>query len=972
MERVLLQANIPLVAAVTEWLTTQMRMTSGGVSSLSHLMVIVPTRQAGRRLRLALAKRVKNGCVPPLIRLPLQAVAPAREPALPTATAAESLGVLCRILMTGDLVRYPHLFPEKGRPRNPSFAWALGVARQLHELWGLLAENALDMRDVAAKVGALLSGEDLDVEIDRWQDLARLEQLFFDALTQAGRTPAPTVSKQAVSEPGLPEGVEGIVLPALTDAMPALYTLLSKLCDRVTLTVLIHAEAGLAHRFDEWGRPEPALWLGPEAPVLPLHDEQITLAADSAEQARLAARIFAEVASDDALPALGMADETLFTELQPAFLNAGLTLHNPAHYPLASSSLGRLIQQLERLGRDPRWPVLAAFLREADVSRWLEQRLGTGPANHASLLGTLDELQNTHLPQTFEEARHFCDLELAQARAHAETNTPSPWEHLSRAFEAIGALLDPKGRPRITHLSTTLQTLFAGRVLHEQTPGDRELAAAATAALAVFEDMASPLLTDALDDDQRATLFDSLVSSTHYQLEPEDSDVLLTEGWLELPWSAARELVITGFNEGSVPDAVVGHAFLPDRLRAGLGLMNNERRTARDTYLLHALLTSRPPNAVHLLLERVSETNDARKPSRLLFLCDDVTLAGRSKKLFSPSQKTATAHHRTLPDAWRLRLPLPETPPPRVSVTGLSDYLKCPFTFYLKHVLRLEACDDRATELDPATFGDLCHTVLELFGKSEHRDSSAPQAILAFLDTELWTLVHSRYGRSPPAVIHMQAAAAAKRLAFFATRQAQIRSEGWQIAETEQILEMHERGMILRGRADRIDHHPATGAWRIIDYKTWDTFGKKDGASRFVSSTKSDIEAAASSGLQPFDFEGKPHVWTDLQLPLYLLMLQAKGRAPAGTAIACGYFTLGETEAETVCKTWDFSPYQDAAVACVRCVIERVKAGIFWPPSRKQAWAWDFASLFMDSPEASIDAAWICDQEARLAKGGQP
>ena len=348
MERVLLQPDVPLVAAVTDWLLTRMRVTPGGAHSLSHLMVIVPTRQSGRRLRLALAERVASGCLPPLLRLPLQALAPAREPALPVATAAESLGVLCRLLMTLDLARLPHLFPEKGRPPDKSFTWALGVARQLHDLWGLLEESALDMRDVAARAGALLSGEDLDVEIDRWQDLARLESLFFDALTRLGRTPAPSARKEAVAAPGLPDGVETVVLPALTDAMPALYAALANLGDRVELTVLLHAAPELERRFDAWGRPEPALWLGQEAPVLPLRDEQITLAADSAEQARLVAERFAGVAPGAALPALGLADDALFTELHAAFLSAGLALHNPARYPLASSSLGRLIRQLER------------------------------------------------------------------------------------------------------------------------------------------------------------------------------------------------------------------------------------------------------------------------------------------------------------------------------------------------------------------------------------------------------------------------------------------------------------------------------------------------------------------------------------------------------------------------------------------------------------------------------------------------
>jgi hypothetical protein len=71
MERVFLDAKKPLVFAVTEWLTAQMRVTPGGVKSLSHLLVIVPTRQAGRRLRLALAEQ-SGGCLPPLVGFPLK------------------------------------------------------------------------------------------------------------------------------------------------------------------------------------------------------------------------------------------------------------------------------------------------------------------------------------------------------------------------------------------------------------------------------------------------------------------------------------------------------------------------------------------------------------------------------------------------------------------------------------------------------------------------------------------------------------------------------------------------------------------------------------------------------------------------------------------------------------------------------------------------------------------------------------
>ena len=963
MERIFINPRTPLVLAVAEWLTAQTRLTPGGVKSLSHLLVVVPTRQAGRRLRLALAE-LTGGCLPPLVRLPAQVIAPAREPDAPVATPAETVGLLSRLLLDLDLKAFPNLFPEKGHPREKTFSWALGVARQLTDLWGILQENALSMADVAAQVESLLSGEDLDVEVARWQDLARLEAFFFDALQKSGRTPAPLARKQAVADPCLPEGIERIVLPALADAQPALYPVLEKLSTRAALSVLLHADPSQDARFDVWGRPEPAQWTGDQAPMLPLTDEQITLASNSADQARLVAESFAAIPHDEALPSLGMADDTLFSELQSAFLAQGLPLHNPAAYPLPASSLGRLIQQLEQLCRQPRFTLLAAFLREADVMHWLESRLPAEATSYASLLRSLDELQNAHLPQTLGAARQFCEQNRSDA---AQPDDALEWNRLLKALDEVGSLLDPQGRPHLDHLTRMLQTLFAVRSLQESTPGDRELAAAAEATLSVFETSSSDLLTAALDEAQRSQLFETLLASACYQLEPENADALLTEGWLELPWSPARELVIAGFNEGSVPDAVVGHAFLPDRLRQGLGLTSNERRAARDTYLLQALLASRPPLAVRIFLERVSSRNDVRKPSSLLFLCDEATLTARAKKLFSDAESAAASHHRTLPDAWRLTLPIPGTAPDHLSATAFKSYLECPFTFYLRHILKMEACDDRVAELDAMAFGSLCHDALEAFGNSDRKDETDAEAISACLQAEVWRIVHRQCGSTLPAILHLQASAACKRLDFFATRQARLRAEGWQIAEIERPLSMTEHGVTIRGRADRLDYHAASDTWRIIDYKTWDKLGKNDGLDRFLSSGKADLESAAQRGLTPFSFADKPRVWTDLQLPLYLLMAQAGAIVPSGAKIECGYFTLGKTDVETVCNTWDLAPLRDDAITAMRWVIDRVKAGVYWPPTPKDAWSRDYGSLFLESPEQSVSPGWISDQEARIS-----
>jgi len=958
MERIFLNEKKTLVCAVAAWLSAQIRTTPGGAPSLSHLLVVVPTRQAGRRLRQALAEQAGGCLLPPLVRLPAQLIVPAHEPALPVATPAETLGLLAGFAFGLDLSEWPDLFPEKGRPRQRTFAWALGVARQIGDLWTILQENALTMADVSNRIEDLLSGENLDVEIARWHDLARLEARFFDALRAAGRTPAPLARQAAAADPALPDGIEGIVLPALSDAQPALYPVLEKLAARTALSVLIHADASDDARFDVWGRPDPARWTGDQAPRLTLADDQIVLAANAAEQAKLVAGAFAAIPGDREPPALGLADEALFSELQSAFLSRGLRLHSPAAYPLAASSLGRLIGQLEALRSEPRFATLAAFLREADVLRWLESRCGAD----ASLLRALDDLQNKHLPQTLDDALRFCQPASDDSGARA----------LAQALDAVRGLLDPQGQPHLDHLTAMLRTLFASRTLSEQAAGDRELAAAAAATFDVIEALASDALTGALDDAQRSQLFETLLASATYPLEPEAPDALLTEGWLELPWNPSRELLIAGFNEGSVPDAVVGHAFLPDRLRQGLGLTSNEQRTARDTFLLCELLASRPPHAVRLFLERVSERNDVRKPSRLLFLCDEATLAARAKKLFGETETAAHSHPHALPAAWRLSLPIPDAPPAALSVTAFKSYLECPFTFFLRHRLGMEPCTDRAKELDAAAFGTLCHSALEAFGRSPLKDETDAETITAFLCENIDRTLRTQYGEPLPAILRLQAAAVRKRLSFFAAQQARLRAEGWRIADIERPLKMVEHGLTVSGRADRIDRNETSGAWRVIDYKTWDRLGTNGGLEHVFSSSKAVQAFARERGFEPFTFEKKTRVWADLQLPLYLLMARLDALIPADAPVTCGYFVLGETEAETVCQTWSFDNLRDEAAAAADRVIDGVRAGLFWPPSPQAVWARDYASLFLEGPENEVGTAWIADQQARRSKGGAP
>jgi len=970
MKRVYLKSDMPLVHAVTEWLGGEAQITPAGVPALDHLIVLVPTRQAGRRLREALAESFPSGCIPPRTMPASTLLQPQEGAGQPVITRAESVALLSRILTDLDLKEYPALFPAKGHPRNQNFTWGLGVATQLLQLWNTLEESALTMNDVAAQIGALLNGEDLDVEIDRWRDLAAVETIFFKDITNSGLTPQPIAIKNAVASPSLPEGCREIVLPALVDGVPALYQALENISGQTEITVLIQFDGDADQAFDKWGVPLHSFWSGVDSPLIALSDDQIFPAADSMEQADAVARYFADIPKDEALPALGMADANLFNELESAFLNRGIRIHNPASTSLAGSSLAQLILQIKNFSRKAPYPLLAAFMRQSDTARLL----GLDAGSYAQLLKTLDEIQNRHIPQSVEEVLQFCNQELNELNALAEPKSYQKeripgLQTLSNAISTLLGLVSPsEDKNPVDQLITALKEFFKGRILTDANNIDRELGAAAAKILDIRDDLKSPLMEKTVAGNELSLIFDEMLQNSSYQLEASQTTEILTEGWLELIWNPSAEIVVSGFNEGSIPVSTVGHAFLPDRLRKALNMICNDLRTARDTYLLYSLTASRQPGAVQIHLERVNADGDVRKPSRLLFNCDDSTLAARAKRLFAESETTPPERPRVLPDKWKLNLPVPDEKQNRqsFSVSEISGYMKCPFTFYLDCILGMGEQDDRAEEMDALVFGTLCHEAIERFGESPLASSTDAGKISEFLEAQVQELSRKHYGAPQPAVIQLQTQTAARRLAFFAEVQAERTAEGWRIAVGEERLQYTVDGISIRGRADRIDFHPERNIVQIIDFKTWNKTPADDGKANFATRSAAAAEFAINRGVHLYSIDGKEgYALTDMQLPLYMLMMPARYLRDQETKVECAYFVLGESRSQCKCFAWNLEEHRQTILSDLDTLIKSIKQGIYWPPSPLDQWKYSYEALFLNEPEGEIGDAWMKDQTRR-------
>ncbi|MBR2713473.1 MAG: PD-(D/E)XK nuclease family protein, partial [Kiritimatiellae bacterium] len=863
---------------VVDKLADEVRSDPSGAKSLAHLLVVVPTAQSGRRLRLKLAERL-GALIPPTVKLSQQ---------LLVDEDAEIAG------RTDELLAFQEALGEKG---------SLDIAAQFSDIRGILGGNALTFADVADRIGEILTDETADFEIERWKGFAELEESYFAALAKRGKTDRIVAMKKVIADPPRLEGIEKVIVAYVLDPIPAVKQVLANLQAKSKLEV----EELECSTFQTSQTPQT---------FQTFQTSQIFPCATAASEAEKVAEIFAAVKEDEMLPSLCVADAEEFPEIQGALQAKGLKVHDPSRTLLVTSSLGHLVEQVAALVWTRSYNVFSAFIRGGDVRRWLCAELKISSAEYVDALNKLDNAQAKLLPEKIDDIG------------------PKTSGKLRAIFEHIDVTIRKKG------IRAILQSVFAAHILDERDPDAREFAAAA--------ETVNGLIDECGDNRE---LFSFRLREATYSLEPDEGDAILTDGWLELPFLDADELIVTGFNEGRVPESVVGHAFLPDRLRRGLGLADNESRTNRDREILRLAVGCREEGAVRVFFRAVDAKGDVLKPSRLLFDCaDEADFIGRVKAFYGMRAGTEEMKAADLPDAWRLKLeiPSPRKPLEFTSPSSLDLYLRCPFTYCLKKTFG-EKEDDRAEELDPSEFGNLAHDALELWGAGALKDSEDADAIAAELAAHVDGILGKRFGTSIPAIVALQGESMKRRLAAFAKIQAVRHAEGWRTVAAERKLQVKYGHTTVKGRCDRIDFNGRTGEWCVVDYKTFDN------PDRAVWR------------------DGKTGEWKSLQLPLYCAMLDADPEFPDAKLekISSAYCVLGKTSDTTLFTGPMNGAFVAEAEAKVRALIDRIERGIFWPPSPKDAWRWDFADWIFNTPDASVDPAWLADQMKRMEDPGE-
>jgi RecB family exonuclease len=931
--RVFLDWSRPALAAAVDYLVQ--RFASAGQLDLKNVVLALPGGRAGRRLLeilVAQAQQRQLRLDPPRIVTAGQLPELLYEAKRPFAGSLVQQLAWIGALRAGD-PRHVRTIVPATPAQDDLLAW-LSLGDMLGRLHRELAAEVLDFPTVAQH-GLQIEGFQ---EAGRWQALAEIQKQYLGALDGLGLWDRQTARLVAIRN-GECRTEAQIVLVGAADLNRSQRMMLDQVADRVTALVI--APAKLADRFDQHGCVCPAAWLTQE---IPLAAEQIEVADDPAGQAEAVVRALAgfDGRYNTEQIAIGVPDERLVPYLAQRLRECELPARHGVGTGIARSAPYRLLAAVADYVETSAFSALAALVRHPWVNDWLAAKGIAG-----DWLSQMDRYHAEHMPHTTDgpwqgEGKHRKSLE----QAH-------------RAVEGLCRELRGKPRPLAEWAPPVLDLvieMFGRAPLNADVEPDRTVLASCGA------------IRDALEEYRQipAELMPSLESTDALRLvlrqvggetipPPPDHGAMEMLGWLELPLDDAPALVVTGFNEGSVPASLNSDLFLPNQLRRALGIEDNDRRYARDAYALSVLAASR--ETLRLVAGRRGADGDPLRPSRLLFACDDPTMAQRVLAFFSgerasPAGAVTPGKLRPGQSASRLEVPRPKrlaAPITSMRVTEFKDYLDCPYRYYLRHVLGLESLADSADELDGAAFGSLAHEVLSALGKDPEVAAGKAEVIGAFLDAQLAAAVAAHFGKRPMPSILVQVEQLRRRLAALARWQAAWAAEGWRIehvefspADGKAFLLVDGQPMSLRGRIDRIDVQESTGNRMIFDYKTSDRAKTPEQAHRKRKSQ-----------------------WIDLQLPLYRRLVAGLGiEGPVELA----YIVLPKdvSRVGSLPAGWTDDDLDEADRTAAN-VVRRVRAEEFWPPALPPpAFSEQFAAICQDDRFAAA----IAGEEAE--GGGSP
>ena len=866
----------------------------------SNYRIVVPTAEAGRLLREALAEYSMEGVIGLEILMPDMLTLSEAES---SATTAEILAAWSKTLEElPEQAAVPLLGPKFAEVRqDPEARIAAGVLLQ-----NCRKELAADGSGVLA-AARMFHNAGLPDQAERFELLEQLENSFLR------RCPKDPVLQQQKAQPD-PQDTRTIIVLHCPDLRGAAVRYLQ--AAQTHVEYWIHAPEELAESFDEWGRALPC-WNKREFKINP--EEQLRITVHAEDQIFVLNDIRRSM--DRQIRAVGVLDPALAEAWQDHLRrskNEESPVFFPAMRPLNTLPWTRLFCALLALRTDsPSRDAVTTILQHG----FLADR---------QVLASLDKLQQETIAQ---------DLATLSGKARSGKLQDSlkqllVWQkQLSRAGHTV-----------LSECWNILQTIG------EAPDAPRTNQRNSTAELVALESLITAAEhAGGNSADLVCALFHQLCNTSQLRPIPDGEESLDAVGFLELPWYGDDMVLLAGFSENALSGSCFSDPFLPEQARKMLNLQTAEQSSAADAFRLAAMQNTAN---LRFLVCRYGMQQDALKPPAILMRCPPQELPQRIQELFD------NKYVMTPPPPAAIQMPplVPRRINPekrRLSVTDFSRYMQCPFSFYMQKILRTETVSGKAIELDHAQSGTILHSVIAGCDVEIKRGANALEIFQAAENQ--WKMARHQFGEPPPGLLDLQFSVMRDNLLYFAEAQYAWHQEGWRLIRSENHPEettippcswadfYHKvfpeapredwrETIEFNGRFDRLDMRKTPEGLRelcVIDYKT--------GAAK----TPAEKHFCTAVGLTEDEkgyryLPGVDKYWADLQLPLYILMIRHLLPDEPADLIRAAYFNLPTAYAST--GVVEFTELDEviltSAMQCADRIARRIygPAPIFWPP----------------------------------------
>lgn len=895
MNRHFLGWERPLISSAADWLWERK-------DELHTFQVVVPTTESGRKVRQALAE--KGACMAPQ-------VCTAGKFGTFGYQGKENL-LLEQIVWEEALQGYDWGQAEGVIPKPKGDYWAKGLAEALRVLRVQTGEYGLSFYHVSNKIG------DTHPDYERWAILAQWEYNYIKRMEALSWEDSFAVRNADYSLARLPDGINSVIFIGVTDPTEQAARMAKVTAEHeVPVHFLISAPEEHSDGFDEIGRPLTEYWIGQ---TINWSEEHIFCSAESRAQVELLQQKIRDVSISGQV-ALGVGDNEEVRLVQSSLNSLGVRVFNPAGKPLKEWSFLEWMRTWLKYCREQKVEDLCVLARSSWTAKLTPEEYSLHDITRA-----VQEVSTDAKPQVVEDVWHLKE---------------SGWP-----FDAKGSyreLLEGKLRQVLWFISSLKESrdmcrrglgldelrVFLALILGGESSAESLQVETAFERLV---ELAEPIPTEM---SKKVDFAQELLSALEKESVGESRDEIHLEalGWLELAFESSPNLLLTGLNEGILPNTTIGDSWLTDSMRAFLGMKTNQDRFGHDVFYLKSLIEARRLNGgVFGYYLKFGRRGDPLKPSRLLLQVPREQLAKRVAHCFSDQ----AASKPSLPWArdWKLSVPAGGGMD-RLSATKIREYLKCPFRFYLKMVLKMQRPEVNSQEWSHREYGSLLHQVLETMKEDEQAlTTKNANQLKGWLWRVLDELIERRFKGAVSLAFQIQRESMRQRLAFFSEIEVEERLGayyGWTTIGWEEEFSFEVDGMKIVGQIDRVDKSP-DGRYRLIDYKT----GKvESGAQKahLKNIPKHGLPEHISETAVAFEKAGKEVYWADLQLPLYALAYHQK----QGSYPELAYCAIADSAAETKYTSWTFTTEEgEAAFAAVKDIVAQIRNGVFWPPVEKK------------------------------------